>query len=108
MNNITFENPQEFFQHLQSSLADLANMSEQNKDNLLHGSMHALSYLLESQNHLSAIIYQVMDSLSKDQPSWGHRLAEVYTVLNAGQITPEEMNQLLKEEVCGSSSTDQS
>ena len=103
MSNLTFENPQEFFQHLQSRLADLDSLSDETKNNLLHGSMHAISYLIESQSLLSGKLYQVMDVLAKDQPSWGHRLSEVYTVLQAGQITAEDMQKLLKEEICGRS-----
>jgi hypothetical protein len=95
----TFENVTEFFQHLERTLAVLDKTDTVAKDQLLHGCYHAMKYLMESQNVLSGKLYQLCDILATDHPTWGHKLSAVYQCLDAGQITPEDMNKILIEEL---------
>lgn len=95
-----FENPQQFYQHLENKLNNYDSLTDQVKQNLLLGSVHSIKYLLESQSLLSEKIYKLVDTLNTHHPSWGHKLSEFYTILEAADITPEELNKILFDEIC--------
>ena len=95
-----FENPQDFLAHLERQVSNLDQLDEKTKHNLLHASTHAIRYLIESQEILSSRFVALVDCLnSAEFPTWGHRLAEIYALANAGEVTPEEMQAILEREV---------
>lgn len=95
-----FENPQQFFQHLENKLNNYDSLNDEVKKNLLLGSVHSIKYLLESQSLLSEKIYKLVDALNNYHPSWGHKLADVYKILEAADVTPDEINKILFAEIC--------
>jgi hypothetical protein len=102
MSNLVFENPQDFLTHLETMLVDVDHLDPGVKNNLLHGSAHAIRYLISSQQTVTTKLYELILTLnSNDHESWGHRLADVYRILEAGDVTPEEMQAILNKEVCG-------
>lgn len=103
----TFHDPRQFLNHLESALSADRNLRAEDANTLLHGCMHTIRYLIDSQNALSNRIVAVADVLASNQESWGHKLAEIYTVMEAGDVTPEQMNAILKKEVCGASTPEE-
>lgn len=95
-----FENPQEFYLHLQSKVSNCDELNDDVKKNLLLASVHVIEYLLQSQSILSDKIYKLIDCLNSNHETWGHKLAEVYTILDAADVTPHQINQILEQEVC--------
>lgn len=95
-----FENPQEFYLHLQSKVSNCDELSDDVRKNLLLASVHVIEYLLQSQSVLSEKIYNLVDCLNNNHETWGHKLAEVYTILEAADVTPEQMNKILLDEIC--------
>lgn len=95
-----FENPQQFYHHLETKLNSYDSLSDPVKKNLLLGSVHSIKYLLESQSLLSEKIYKLIHTLNTHHPSWGHKLFEFYTILEAADTTPEELNKILLDEIC--------
>lgn len=100
MNHI-FENPQEFYLHLQSKISNYDQLSDDVKKNLLLASVHVIEYLLNSQSLLSDKVYKLIDCLNNNHPTWGDKLAEVYSILEAANVSADQMNQILEQEICG-------
>ncbi len=97
-----FDNPRDFLNHLKSALEKEKALSHADLIVLLKGSISALEQLWASQNVLVNKMAETVDCLNRHDDSWGHKLAQLYTVLECGQVTPQEMEQILKEEVCKS------
>lgn len=97
----TFDNPQQFLTHLESKLADLHEQPDVVKINLLHGSAHAIRYLIESQSVLSTKFYELSSVLNESDISWAHKLVAIYEIMEAGVVTVEQMQEILVTEVCG-------
>lgn len=95
-----FENPQQFYHHLESRINNYDSLTDEVKKSLLLGCLHSIRYLLESQNLLSEKIYQLVDVLNDHQENWGYKLSLIYSILEAGQVTAQEMNQILIQEIC--------
>lgn len=97
----TFDNPQQFLTHLESKLADLSEQPDVVKINLLHGSAHAIRYLIESQSVLSTKFYELSSVLNESDISWAHKLVAIYEIMEAGIVSVEQMQEILVTEVCG-------
>ncbi len=97
-----FDNPNDFLTHLKSTLENEPALTRDELVSLLKGSISALEQLWTSQNILVGKMAETVDCLNSYDDSWGHKLAQLYTVLECGQVTPDEMNAILKQEVCGS------
>lgn len=97
----TFDNPQQFLTHLESKLADLQEQPDVVKINLLHGSAHAIRYLIESQSVLSTKFYELSSVLNESDISWAHKLVAIYEIMEAGMVSVEQMQEILVTEVCG-------
>ncbi len=97
----TFDNPQQFLTHLESKLADLQDQPDATKINLLHGSAHAIRYLIESQDVLSTKFYTLASVLNESDTSWAYKLVAIYEIMEAGMVSVEQMQQILITEVCG-------
>jgi hypothetical protein len=97
----TFDNPQQFLTHLESKLVDLQEQPDATKINLLHGSAHAIRYLIESQSVLSSKFYALASVLNESDTSWAHKLAAIYEIMEAGVVTVEQMQEILVSEVYG-------
>lgn len=97
----TFDDPQQFLSHLEAKLPDLASESDTVKINLLHGSAHAIRYLIESQTVLSEKFYQLVHTLNTADASWAEKLAAIYDIMEAGDVDVTQMQQILKQEICG-------
>jgi hypothetical protein len=102
MNHI-FDDPQQFLAHLESKLHDLPSESDQTKHNLLHASAHAIRYLIESQHMLSTKFVELTHVLNSADGTWAEKLCAIYTITEAASVTPELMQQILEQEVCGTS-----
>lgn len=102
MSNLVFENPLDFLTHLETTLAKIDQVDLEVKNNLLHGSAHAIRYLITSQETVTTKLCELILTLnSSDHESWAHRLADVYRILEAGTVTPQQMQTILNREVCG-------
>ncbi len=97
-----FDNPNDFLNHLKSALENEPTLTQTDLLTLLRGSVSALEQLWTSQNILVGKLAETVDCLNSYDETWGHKLAKLYTVLECGQVTPNEMNEILKQEVCGS------
>ena len=95
----TFHDPREFLRHLESALSADRELSSKDREILLHGCMHTIRYLIDSQALLTHKVVESVDILNSNHPSWGHKLSELYHVLEAAEISPEEMNKILVREV---------
>lgn len=95
----TFQNPIEFLQHLQTKLAGEQPIPPEVQTQLLHGSLHVINYLMESQNLLTEKLYLLLDALNGNQESWGHKISQIYQILDAADVTPEQVNEILIKEV---------
>lgn len=95
----TFQNPTEFLQHLQTKLAGDQPIPPEVQLQLLHGALHVITYLMESQHVLSEKLYLLLDVLNGHQESWGHKIAQIYQILDAADVTPEQVNEILLKEV---------
>ena len=93
------QNPQQFIHHLETKLADIQTAPDNVKISLLHGSLHALRYLTASQELHAQKLLDLVSCLNQHHPSWGHKLAEVYEILEAGTVSAQQMNQILVKEV---------
>jgi len=98
--NTIFHDPRKFLEHLEASLGAKDNLTEAHQTQLLHGCLHTLRYMLDSQNVLTERMVKTLDVLNAPHETWGHKLSELYTLLEAGAVTPEEMNAILVREVC--------
>ena len=99
---LMFDNPNDFLTHLKNSLEKENTLSQTELISLLKGSMSALEQLWTSQNILVTKMAETVDCLNRHDESWGHKLAQLYTVLECGQVAPDEMEQILRDEVCKS------
>jgi len=97
----TFDDPQQFLSHLESKLNSLPEQADLIKINLLHGSAHVIRYLIESQSVLSTKFYELTDVLNQADTSWAHKLTCIYEIMEAGVVTPEQMQRILETEICG-------
>jgi hypothetical protein len=97
----TFDNPEQFLQHLESKLSSLPEQTDLVKINLLHGSAHAIRYLIESQSVLSTKFYQLSDVLNQADSTWAYKLVAIYEIMEAGVVNVEQMQEILVTEVCG-------
>ena len=101
-----FENPQDFLTHLEARVADADQLDEKTKINLLHGSMHAIRYLIESQHILTETVYNLVLCLnSSDYASWAERLADIYRICHAGDVDAADLERILRQEICGDKSS---
>lgn len=99
--NHTFDNPEQFLKHLESKLSTLSEQTDATKINLLHGSAHAIRYLIDSQSVLSTKFYELVHVLNDADATWAHKLTAIYEIMEAGQVTQEQMAAILKQEICG-------
>lgn len=99
--NHTFDNPEQFLSHLESKLSSLPEQTDLVKINLLHGSAHAIRYLIDSQSVLSTKFYELTHVLNDADASWAHKLAAIYEIMEAGQVDVTQMHDILKKEICG-------
>ena len=97
---ISFDNPKDFLNHLKLSMEKFEQMSELELKSLLMGSISALEQLWTAQNFLSSRLLESVDCLNDGNTTWGEKLAALYTILECGQATPEEMMSILRREVC--------
>jgi hypothetical protein len=97
----TFDNPEQFLSHLESKLNMLHEQTDHTKINLLHGSAHAIRYLIESQSVLSTKFYELVHVLNDADHTWAHKLTAIYEIMEAGTVTPEQMQHILEAEICG-------
>jgi hypothetical protein len=102
----TFESPEQFLSHLEHKLSTLSEQTDQTRINLLHGSAHAIRYLIDSQATLSTKFYALVDTLNQSDTSWAHKLAAIYEIMEAGQISVKQMQEILQKEICGKSHDD--
>jgi hypothetical protein len=102
--NHVFDNPQQFLSHLESKLPTLDQDTDHTKHNLLHGSAHAIRYLIDSQSVLSTKFYQLADVLNQADATWAQKLAAIYEIMEAGQVDVAQMHEILKNEICADSS----
>lgn len=93
----TFEDPCEFLQHLETAIAQAP--SDQYLA-LLHASAHTIRWLIDSQTVVSDRLAQAVHVLNDHHASWGHKLSELYQVLQAADVDVDTMNQILLKEVC--------
>jgi hypothetical protein len=98
---LMFDNPKDFLQHLKKALDNEGKLTKDDLVTLLKGSVSALEQLWTSQNILVGKLAETVDCLNSYDETWGHKLAKLYTVLECGQVTTEEMNKILQKEVCG-------
>lgn len=94
----TFHDPREFLRHLEHQSTLTLNTSE--AKTLMLASCHVIKYLLESQAMLANKMVGAVDCLNQNHPSWGHKLSELYDILEAGDVDADTMNQILHQEVC--------
>ena len=99
--NHLFDNPEQFLSHLESKLPTLDQDTDHTKHTLLHGSAHAIRYLIDSQSVLSTKFYQLADVLNQADTDWAQKLCAIYAIMEAGTVTPEQMQQILVAEICG-------
>ena len=97
----TFDNPEQFLSHLESKLTSLPEQTDPVKINLLHGSAHAIRYLIESQSVLSTKFYELAHVLNDADHTWAHKLAAIYEIMEAGVVSHEQMQRILETEICG-------
>lgn len=101
MNNfLMFDNPNEFLLHLKEKLNDFDNLPNDDAKQLIAGSISAIEQIIASQNILVTKIANTISCLNYPHETWGHMLSELYATLECGQITPEDMNKVLVEEIC--------
>lgn len=97
----TFDNPEQFLSHLESKLTRLPEQTDLIKINLLHGSAHAIRYLIESQSVLSMKFHELSHVLNDADLTWAHKLTAIYEIMEAGQVSVEQMQLILEAEICG-------
>lgn len=97
---ISFENPNDFLQHIKQSMENFNSLSDSEKRSLLMGSISAIEQLWTAQNFLSNRMMQTVACLNNGETSWGEKLAGLYTILECGQVTEGEMTAILKSEIC--------
>ena len=95
-----FDNPNDFLKHLKSALENEKSLTSDELVILLKGSVSALEQLWTTQNILVGKMAETVDCLNSYDTSWGAKLARLYTVLECGQVTVEEMDAILKQEIC--------
>lgn len=100
MTNLTFDNPKEFLDHLKKRTTQ-GSLSQSESLSLLSASITALDNVLEGNRLFTAKLVQAVDCLNTAHNTWGHMLSELYKVLDCGQVSPEEMNEILAREICG-------
>lgn len=100
----TFHDPREFLAHLESQAT--TSMSAEQVKTLMLASCHVIKYLLESQTLISNKMISAVDCLNQVHDTWGHKLSELYDILEAGEVDPDTMNLILQKEVCGVGSKD--
>lgn len=93
-----FHDPREFLKHLHAQ-SQLPLTPEQSKT-LLLASTHVIQYLLDSQNLLSQKMILSVDCLNSNHDTWGHKLSELYEILEAGKVDAHTMNLILHKEIC--------
>ena len=99
MNNfLMFDNPKDFLSHLKDK--DIEKLSNLEMQKLLAASASALEQTINSQNLMIDRMVKTVNCLNNYHETWGHKLAELYSILECGQITPDDMNNVLIEEVC--------
>lgn len=100
----TFHDPREFLKHLEHQVT--LTCSPEQARTLMLASCHVIKYLLDSQTLVSNKMISAVDCLNQAHDSWGHKLSELYDILEAGQVDPDTMNLILIREVCGAGSKD--
>lgn len=93
-----FDNPKDFLLHLKNK--DVENLSNVEMKKLIQASADALEQTLGSQALMIERLVKTVKCLNNHHDSWGHKLSELYSTLECGQITPEDMNAVLIEEIC--------
>jgi len=97
--SILFDNPKDFVKHLQSRIETSDTISAVEARNLLEGSVRALEQVLAANQVYTDRLIQTVSCLNTSHPSWGHMLSQLYEIFECGQVTPEEMNQILRDEL---------
>lgn len=97
-NFLMFDNPKDFLLHLKDK--DVENLSNTEMKKLIQASASALEQTISSQNLMIERLVKTVNCLNNYHESWGHKLSELYSILECGQITPEDMNAVLIEEIC--------
>jgi len=99
---ISFDNPKDFLTHLKLSMENFNKLSEAELQSLLMGSISALEQLWTAQNFLASRLMSSVDCLNSPDSDWAEKLHQLYTILECGAVSLEEMREILKREVCGS------
>lgn len=97
--SITFDNPKDFVEHLTARIQKADELSSVEARQLLEGSVTALEQVLSANRVYTERLVQAVDCLNTAHPTWGHALARLYEIFECGQVTPEEMNEILRQEV---------
>ena len=98
--SLSFTNPEEFTSYLRAQLETGQPLSADGSRVLLEGCVQALDQVLDANRLYVSRLIASVNCLNSAQPSWGHMLSELYTIFECGMATPEEMNQILRDEVC--------
>jgi hypothetical protein len=95
----SFEDPASFLAYLEKSIPQLTQTPPDAKDQLLQASAMAIRQMIDNQNQLAGMIYQLVDTLNQADISWGQRLSQVYEIVGAGHVDPQTFEEILKKEL---------
>jgi hypothetical protein len=97
MEDKSFDNPILFLDYLKAQ--PLKNLNATQLKKLVEASIAALDQCLKNQDALAQKIFDVINILNQHHDSWGHKLSDLYAAVDAGLISPDDMNKVLQEEV---------
>lgn len=92
-----FHDPREFLKHLEQEATQELSVAE--SKTLLLASCSVIRYLLNSQQIVSGKLIEAVTCLNDNHDTWGHKLSELYKILEAGEVDAHTMNEILKREV---------
>ena len=96
---IRFDNPKDFVLHLKDRIRVANTIGPAEAQSLLEGSAQALEQILKANQLYTERLVQAVDCLNTAHDTWGHALARLYEIFECGQVTPEEMNEILRQEL---------
>ena len=92
-----FHDPREFLKHLEKQASQDLSASE--SKTLLLACCSVIQYLLNSQHMVSGKLISAVACLNDHHETWGHKLSELYEILEAGDVDVTTMNEILQREV---------